>query len=155
MIRFKLRLSWLAVMILLASGCVQPLDQNAAGQPPSVVDFGEFKLNVDLAVSQAEQSKGLAGVSSLADDQGMLFVFSDKDSRTFWMKNMLIPIDIIWIEDARIVGIAHQVPVPLKTISNTDLPVYRSPSPVNYVLEVRAGLANEKGIAVGGLVEIK
>src|SRR6185369_7191082 len=62
-------------------------------------------IKVELATMRAEQEKGLSGRSSLAPDEGMLFVFSGGAPR-FWMKDMNFPIDMIWIgEDLRVVYI--------------------------------------------------
>jgi len=69
---------------------------------------------------------------------------------------MLIPIDIIWISDGRVVGIAQEVPVPSpdRPVSDEQLPTYTSPAPVHYVLEVRAGFAKRYNLSVGDTVTI-
>lgn len=105
-------------------------------------------LNLEVVDDYLARSQGLAGRKNLPADYGMLFVFSDKKIRNFWMKNMLVPIDIIWISDNRIVGIEPNV-LPEPGVSDRELTLYRSPLAVDQVLEVRAGLATEQNWQIG------
>jgi hypothetical protein len=81
----------------------------------------------------------------------MLFVFPDKAIRGFWMKDMLVPIDIIWIGDGSVV---------LKVDANVSPDTYKtkttfkSPEPVRYVLETKAGEAARLGIAAGTKINL-
>ena len=79
----------------------------------------------------------------------MLFVYSDHSARTFWMKGMRFPIDIIWIDRGRVRGIERSVPVPQGT-----LPLYSSGGPADHVLEVPAGWARRHGTRRGDRVSI-
>ncbi|MCX6746162.1 MAG: DUF192 domain-containing protein [Candidatus Parcubacteria bacterium] len=107
-------------------------------------------IKVDIAKTPEEQANGLSGWEKLADNQGMLFVFKDKRYRDFWMQGMKFPIDIIWIEDNKIIDIAKNTPVPT---DENNPPIYRPLSEVNYVLEVKAGYCEAKNIKVGDTVE--
>ena len=70
-------------------------------------------IYVDIAKTDLELSRGLSGRLNLASDNGMLFVFAKKDtSPIFWMKNMLFPIDIIWIDDEKVVQIDKNIKPP-------------------------------------------
>jgi len=92
---------------------------------------------------------------SLEDGKGMLFDFGKKDIfPNFWMKDMKFAIDIIWINDNRIVDIDRDVkPEPGR--SDSELTLYIPPKPIDYVLEVNAGYAERNGIEVGDSVQIE
>jgi hypothetical protein len=132
--------------------------KNAVVSPtPSIsqVTVGGKKVTVTLADSDEEQIKGLSGVSYLPSDSGMLFAYStDKPSPRFWMKGMLIPLDIIWIANGKIVSIDKSVPVPNEATSDSNLQIYQSPVPVDYVLEVNSGFSSLNNIEVGDAVTI-
>jgi uncharacterized membrane protein (UPF0127 family) len=108
------------------------------------VRVGPAEVNVEIADSETERERGLAGRDELAEDRGMLFVYSDRAVRTFWMKGMRFPLDIIWIDRGRIAGIERNVPVPQGTT-----PTYSSPTPADRVLEVRAGWAARQRVERG------
>jgi len=79
----------------------------------------------------------------------MLFVFEDLGEYGFWMKDTLIPLDIIWIDsDWRVVGIADA-----ELCYVERCPVYRPRGKAKYVLEVNSGWAEEKGLGVGDLID--
>jgi len=108
-------------------------------------------INVFLALSTSEISQGLSDRDKLAGNQGMLFLFSDTDYRTFWMQGMRFNLDIIFIRDGAIVDIAKNMPAP----SLLQIPaIYKSQSPADTVLEVNAGLADLYGWQVGDMVLI-
>ena len=114
-----------------------------------VVSTSSHAIRVALQITQEEQGRGLAGCTYIPKNSGMYFVFDDTAERIFWMKGMVIPIDIIWIADGRVVGIHKQVqPEPLET-ADTYLAQYTSPQPVDAVLEVAAGVAEVYGIREG------
>lgn len=108
-------------------------------------------FQVELASTKDEQIKGLSGRDNLPQGTGMLFVFNDYQERTFWMKEMLIPIDIIWIKDNKVVGIVNSTPTP--NPDEPGIPTFDSPDKVNYVLEINSGKARQNSIKVGDMVE--
>ena len=108
---------------------------------------------VGLARTSEEKSRGLSGRESLAEDEGLLFVFDKKDFHSFWMKDMNFPLDIIWIADNKIVGIVHNALV--SDNINGGIPAFLSPEPVNYVLEVNAGFCEKNYIQVNDEVLIQ
>jgi hypothetical protein len=106
-------------------------------------------FTVEIARSSAQQARGLMFRTSLADDRGMIFPFLEPRMASFWMKNTVIPLDIIFIRaDGQIENIAANT-----TPYSTD-PV-ESTSPVTAVLELRGGLAAERGIKAGDVVRWK
>jgi uncharacterized membrane protein (UPF0127 family) len=112
-------------------------------------------IKVDIADNVTLQTKGLSGRSILNENEGMLFVFPDNKIRYFWMKDMLFPIDIIWItKEGKIVDIEKNAPKPEANTPDYKLPIYTSPEPVSYVLEVNAGFSERHNIAANDIVQI-
>lgn len=111
---------------------------------------------IDVAVARTAQEKanGLSGKTYLAEDEGIIFVFPQKTYPSFWMVDMNFALDIIWISDNTIIHIDENVPPPKNGQKNQDLPLYKPPKAINYVLEVNAGFANENHIKVGDKVEL-
>lgn len=134
------------LIALIVSGCVRNAQRTAT------VTVGGQTVTARVARTQVEQAQGLAGTTELSWNEGMLFPFSSKRELIFWMKGMVIPIDIIWIADGRIVGIEENVLLPPVGSSDGVLPTYRSPVPADTVLEVKAGFAAKFGLKVGDLV---
>jgi uncharacterized membrane protein (UPF0127 family) len=109
---------------------------------------GSVSVPVELAVTPAEQQRGLMYRRDLAADAGMLFVFDETIEHSFWMKNTPLPLDMIFIgEDLRIVGIVANA-VPFSTASRS------VGAPSRYVLEVHAGFAERHGLHAGDRVEL-
>lgn len=115
--------------------------------PPSAVVLpGGSKIAVEVVSDQLTRAQGLMFRSSLGTDRGMLFVFQETAVYPFWMKNTLIPLDIIWIDETRaIVDIARDVP-PCKA---DPCPSYPPKAAARYVLELAAGQAAARGLGVG------
>ena len=119
------------------------------------IKVGNYSLNVEIADSEDERKKGLSGRNTLEENTGMLFSFGQENVLpSFWMKGMLIPIDIIWINDGKIAKIDKSVqPEPGKT--DSDLSFYRPNAPIDFVLEVPAGFSGKNNIGVGDKVIIE
>jgi uncharacterized protein len=121
--------------------------------PSSTVTINEQTFNVEVADTPESQQTGLSNRESLPEDQGLLFVFETKGFHTFWMKNMAFPIDIIFINDETVVSVVKNAEVPESP--DAELQLYRPTEPINKVLEINAGLADEYDIKEGDKVEIK
>jgi len=103
---------------------------------------GVHRFTVDVAATPDQQERGLMFVKSLAPDRGMIFPYDPPASVSFWMRNTLIPLDIIFIRsDGTIVRITNA-----KALDETPLP---SGEPIAAVLEIRGGRAAELGIKEG------
>ena len=114
------------------------------------VRVGSVFLNAEIAATPEARRQGLSGHAPLNDNEGMLFVFDAPAPQTFLMINMLFPLDIIWIgAGKRVIGITRDVPAPQLGTSSDKLPLYSSPSPAQYVLEVNAGWSGKHGVKVG------
>lgn len=106
-------------------------------------------FTAELAATPEQHARGLMFRRAIRDDYAMLFVFAEEEYRSFWMKNTLIPLDIIYIDSARrVVSIAVAVPC-----RNDPCPTYESEGPARYVLEIRGGLASELNLAPGDAVD--
>ncbi|MFH1822394.1 MAG: DUF192 domain-containing protein [Patescibacteria group bacterium] len=108
-------------------------------------------VKVEIADEESEQYNGLSGRESLCANCGMLFIFNNKTTRTFVMRRMDFPLDIIWLDDNKIIKIDKN----LKPEGDEPINFYQSSQPVNYVLEVNAGLADKYNMVVGNIVEYK
>ena len=119
------------------------------------ITIGGKTIQVQIAKTQDQRTKGLSGVSKLDKNSGMLFVFdTKKTSPAFWMKDMLIPLDMIWINDNKIVKIDKDIPAPTLGTLDTKLTVYSPGQPIDYVLEVNAGFSNLNSLKVGSVVNV-
>ena len=97
-------------------------------------------FNVEIAKTFLEKANGLMNRTHLDKKAGMLFIFSSEGFHSFWMKNTLIPLDIIWIsKDKKIVYIEHNVQ-PCKSFF---CPSYAPKEKALYVLEINAGLSKQ------------
>jgi len=109
---------------------------------------GDVEVGLEVADTADAQRRGLMYRSSLPDGRGMLFIFADDRDHEFWMKNTLIPLDMLFIAgDGRVVGI-HADATPLSTA-----PIAAG-MPSRFVLEVPGGFAARHGIAPGDRVEL-
>lgn len=125
-----------------------PTLQSTAVKTSTVtIDTHTFKLI--LAKTGAEQIKGLSGKDKLDQDTGMLFIFPQKDIYGFWMKEMKFSIDIIYINDDKIIDIFENVPAPTANTQTSTLPIYKPKETANYVLEINAGLSKKYGFKSG------
>lgn len=124
-----------------------------SGLPHTII--GNNKFDTEIVRTEADRKQGLTKYKTIEDDFGMLFVFGREDVRpAFWMKSMSFPIDIIWIDNGKIVQINKDVPVPATGTAENDLPKYEPRQVVDYVFEVGAGVTEKKGIEVGDTVDL-
>ena len=138
-----------AVVVFLVLAIIQFRKSNSS----SKVVIDDHQINVWVARSNQELSRGLGGVAQMDENQGMIFIFAQHDTRpSFWMKDMLIPLDMIWINDNKVTQIHKDVPPPQSPTDN--LPLYTPDQPIDYVLEVNAGFSDRNGIEVGDSVEM-
>ena len=121
----------------------------AASAEPLVIHAGgsAYKFEVEIVATPADRERGLMFRKSMASNAGMLFIYPDESPVSFWMKNTLIPLDMLFLKaDGSIAHIAHNA-VPLDETS------IDSGAPVKAVLEVNGGTANALGIKEGDRIE--
>ena len=127
------------------------LERSAAGlqQVPLTIRSGSavHRFTVEVARTPAEQQTGLMNRQSLAPDRGMIFPYDTPQQAAFWMKDTLIPLDMIFLRaDGSIVRIAaNTVPLSLEPVPSGE--------PVAAVLEIAGGRSAELGLRAGDKVE--
>lgn len=156
------------VFVLIVAGLLRLfLDKNAEGLASTseseviamdneltTIVVGGKEILVEVASDDLTRQKGLSGRQSLGENVGMLFVFEAQNVRPgFWMKDMLIPIDIVWINDGEIIQINKDVQ-PEPGVSDRNLALYVPSGPIDYVLEVNAGFCERNLIEVGDGVNL-
>lgn len=109
----------------------------------------KYQFEVEIASTDAQRKIGLMNRRSMPEKSGMLFVFEERGYVNFWMKNTLIPLDIIFIDEkSRIRHIAHNAQ-PCQSQRDNECPKYNSEEQIKYVLEINGGMAEKLGIRVG------
>lgn len=110
---------------------------------------GVHRVEVEVAATPESRARGLMWREELPSGQGMLFVFAEEEVQSFWMRNTLIPLDMLFIDsEGRIVGIVERAQP--RTLTGRSVGV-----PGRYVLEVPGGWCQSKGIATGDTVEFE
>ena len=119
---------------------------SATAEP--AVFVGETAFEVEVAATPAERQQGLSGREELANGDGMLFVYAEPSVLTFWMKDMLLPLDFVWIgADCTVVDITRDVPNPPRGAGSAGLPTYSPSRPASYNLEIGGGEARRLGLS--------
>jgi len=127
-------LIWFTGVWLLAGAA-----SHAAAAEPAMLRLPNGRsLTLELAATPQQRNIGLMLRPSMAENHGMLFLFPRPDRHAIWMKNMLMPIDILWLDDRkRIIHVETNVP-PCRI---EPCLVYQPPTPAFYVIELAAGAA--------------
>jgi uncharacterized membrane protein (UPF0127 family) len=102
-----------------------------------IVEIEDKRYKVQVAQTEEERAKGLSGITTLPKDKGMLFVFDEPQTVSFWMKDTLIPLDIVFINpDEEVIEVHSAKPNDLTPITVSN---------VQYVLEVNQGSGIKEG----------
>jgi len=155
MLKNSLVLILLIILIVLSVFCISIFKQKNMGKAAAC--FKDSCFEVELAVSFEEKKTGLMFRDSLEAGKGMLFVFDKEDIRSFWMKNTLIPLDIIWIDDkSEVVYISSnaQPCLPAQADKEGNCPGISSDKNAKYVLEINGGIAEKIGVKIGDKVDL-
>jgi uncharacterized protein len=131
---------WLGVAGTAASQTVSEF-----GNPWVWVTIGKVQIKAEAVHSPERLFRGLSYRPAMPAGQGMLFFMPEIEVQTFCMRGMRFPLDLIWIVAGRVAGITRNVP---PTFPGN----LTSPEPVNYVLEVPGGFAEQYGVKVGDRV---
>ncbi len=100
-------------------------------------------ITAELAITDVQRARGLMYREKINSDQGMLFVFEYAGVHSMWMKNMLISLDFLWLDnEKRIVHLEENIP----PCENDPCPSYASKIQAMYVLELKAGSIKENGL---------
>lgn len=102
-----------------------------------------FSINVELSTNDSEHERGLMYRKQMDENQGMLFIFEQEEWRSFWMRNTIIPLDIIYVNaQKQVINVCKNA----KVMDESSLP---SIAPAMYVVEINAGLCEKYGIDAG------
>jgi len=131
------------LLFFLSNGCARASQDR--------VCFKNQCIYVELARTDAEKMKGLMHRDRLDSDRGMLFVYDREVERAFYMKNMLIPLDMVWInKDKEVVFISEDI----QPCMADPCPIIRPGVKIKYVLEINARRAKAMGLSIGDKLEI-
>lgn len=134
------RLAVLAIVL----GCAGPVFADCdAGRVDLRGDWGMARFSVEVADDPNERSVGLMRRELMPRSAGMFFVYEQPQRAVFWMKNTLIPLDMIFMDETGVVTRVHENAVPL------DLTGIEGGDGVQFVLEINGGLAGRLGISEG------
>ncbi len=144
----------LTLAFLFMVGACDSKDSAQTGTPVSVQSLSIVRqdgmiqnFRVEIALTPAAQQKGLMFREQMDEDYGMLFVFPGKEAdRAFWMKNTLIPLDMVFIRKDGVIHHIHENAIP------KDLTSVPSNGPVMAVLELNGGTAAKMGLKPGDVV---
>lgn len=142
-----LLLALLAPLVVVAGGCRNDPQKPPAESGTVDVTVGAKPFRLWVATTPDAQAYGLMNRSSLPADRGMLFVFPREQDLSFWMKNTLIPLDIVYLDaGGRVVSIKQGRPLDL-----TGIP---SDGPAQFVIELNAGASAAAGLKPGDRVDL-
>lgn len=109
------------------------------------------KFILEIAKTISQKTRGLSKRVSLCDNCGMIFIYENENFYPFWMKDTLIPLDMIWLNNSNeIVSIytaQTEINIPL-----TKLTIYKNNKPANKIIELNAGEANKLGLKIGDTI---
>lgn len=130
------------VLALLASawGCEETTQK---------VSIAGREFDLELAIDDEARTAGLMHRPTLAEDGGMLFVFPDAQPRMFWMKNTLIRLDAIFLDESGYIVHIAQMSPPIDGSPDELVPRYACPRPCQYVIELNGGMAAKLGLELG------
>jgi uncharacterized membrane protein (UPF0127 family) len=145
----------LTVVFLLAAcaaGAEEAVPEKAPDPPMGRVTFPSGRtFLVELALTAEEQARGYMWRQEIRSDEGMLFLYDRPGVYRFWMKNCLVPIDMIWLDgEDRVLAIEHSAP----PCHDPQCPSFGPFMTSHAVLEIRGGVAEEEGLKPGDRLEI-
>ncbi len=134
------------LVLTMLGGCFSPTKPYVSLKSKN----GNQDFHVEIADTRDERTKGLMFRESLAERDGMLFIFEDNSEKTFWMKNTFLPLDIVFMnENKEIVHILRNA----EPCTEDICPKFSSQLPSRYVLEINAGMSDKLGILEGDKAE--
>lgn len=150
---FKFRIYNLVIILLNTVFCLNCLAAPAPKFNKQKIKIGEKTIVVEIADTEPKHAYGLMHRSSLLENQGMLFIFKDEQTRSFWMKNTFIPLSIAYFDGQKKI-IDMQDMKPAASEMQTDFPSYISKQPAQYALEMNLGWFVKNKIKLGQKFEL-
>ncbi len=141
-----------AAALLLPAVCLAAVKVPGGAALASLTLPDGFVVTAELALTQEQQARGLMFRASLPPDRGMLFAFSDGGFKSFWMKNTLIDLDMVFLDaDLRVAKVFHRVPRSYEGQPESE--VARAGAPARFVLELPAGCARAHRLKPGSTIK--
>ena len=144
---------YIGLLVIVAVGIVAVFFYRTETIPPFLQEragFGGVSLRLEYATTPEAREQGLGGRTEIDEDYGMLFVFPRDGKHGFWMKDMLVPVDIFWLDSkGQVVFIARDV------ATSTHPNVFYPTEQVRYVLETASGFARGHNIVTGTQLRLK
>jgi uncharacterized membrane protein (UPF0127 family) len=143
-----------ALVLIVGVSCQGAADAEPNVAPPSTpripvtiaTEAGDVTFQAELADDDAERQKGLMFRTAMGDSEGMLFLFPREQQLAFWMRNTLIPLDMVFIKaDRTILGVVENATPRTETSRKV-------PGNSQFVLELNGGTASRLGIKAGQAV---
>lgn len=117
------------------------------------IKLGNIKYDFEIAKTISQKSIGLSGRTSLCKNCGMIFIYSSEGIYPFWMKDTLIPLDMIWLDKTgKIITYHNAQPEP--NIPLTKLKNYANSTPAKYILEINSGDFTKLNLKIGGIINL-
>lgn len=142
-------------ILTAACGAAPPSTSKPTATPvagPRVILPSGAVYRLELAHTPEQQAQGLMYRESLPEKTGMLFLFDDKGVHRFWMKNTMIPLDMVWMDaEGKVLFVSADTP-PCKA---DPCPSYGPESPAAMVLEIAGGKAVKEKVGVGSVLQFK
>ena len=154
MLKYDSLLTKLAASVLLALVTVALYFTGPAFAKVPLAELGKNTVKLEVAQTRAQIEHGLMERASMPEDHGMVFIFHPKRPVRFWMFNCLMSLDMIFIDEGKIVKISRNVP-PCKSHNPGDCPLYPDDGEVraSEVLEVNAGYCERHNIKEGDTIK--
>ncbi len=145
------------ILLGTAPGCSSQENEAQPPLPTRTIQVGLKKINVEVALTPEQRSKGLMHRKTLGEDEGMLFIFETPQRASFWMKNTFLPLSIAYMTEDGVIQEIH----PLEPLSL--LSVQSRRTDIKYALEMNRGWFEKNGITVkqkisvsdGDLIDLK
>ncbi len=151
-----------AIMFIIGCSSKPPIEEKplvlhnstpVADSSVPTVCTGERCISVELAITQEKQEEGLMYRANLSDDSGMLFIFNEEDYHAFWMKNTLIPLDMVWIDAEGRIVYYHKDAQPC--LESRICPAIVPNRKAIYVLESNSGYIDSMNLSIGDELDIR
>lgn len=143
----------LSALIFLAAAAFAANAENLDSKSPQILTLvnQQLDIGVEIAYSPAQRELGLMHRTSLGENRGMLFVHPVAEPLKVWMKNTLLPLDVLFLtEDGSIAAMLENLP----PCRSDPCPIYDSVEPAKFMLELNAGFIGKHGLKIGEPVSL-
>ena len=145
---------FIVALIILIIGIIYQIFFNNPPLSKVSVKIKDIDFSLEVAKTIPQKSKGLMNRNTLAANSGMVFVSEFEMPQIFWMKNTLIPLDMIFVDkNGQVINILTATPEPNST-PDTQLTLYKSASPAKYVIELNAGASQKLNLVSGDKINL-